>query len=153
MAFDAPAPGSHDPSMPSGALEESSSNLFEAMLAAREAETRGEPQGPALLNFYRTLLEGTLLLPVPPGHGDEAKAALESAVNDEEEVEVSVLLAADSEGNPVGVCFASVAALAAWAPQQTASLPIPARIASDGDRRSRRLPSTEMVPASGCQNP
>jgi len=129
MAFDAPAPGSHDPSMPSGALEESSSNLFEAMLAAREAETRGEPQGPALLNFYRTLLEGTLLLPVPPGHGDEAKAALESAVNDEEEVEVSVLLAADSEGNPVGVCFASVAALAAWAPQQTASLPIPARIA------------------------
>ena len=129
MALDAPAPGSHDPSMPSGALEESSSNLFEAMLAAREAETRGEPQGPALLNFYRTLLEGTLLLPVPPGHGDEAKAALESAVNDEEEVEVSVLLAADSEGNPVGVCFASVAALAAWAPQQTASLPIPARIA------------------------
>ena len=129
MAFDAPAPGSHDPSMPSGALEESSSNLFEAMLAAREAETRGEPQGPALLNFYRTLLEGTLLLPVPPGHGDEAKAALESAVNDEEEVEVSVLLAADSEGNPVGVCFASVAALAAWAPQQTASLPLPARIA------------------------
>ncbi|MDP9250779.1 MAG: SseB family protein, partial [Chloroflexota bacterium] len=82
-----------------------------------------------LLNFYRTLMEGTLLLPGPPGHGDEAKAALESAVNDEEEVEVSVLLAADGEGNPVSVCFASVAALAAWAPQQTASLPLPARIA------------------------
>jgi hypothetical protein len=129
MALDAPAPGSHDRSMPSGALEESSSNLFEAMLAAREAETRGEPQGPALLNFYRTLMDGTLLLPVPPGHGDEAKAALESAVNDEQEVEVSVLLAADSDGNPVSVCFASVAALAAWAPQQTASLPLPAQIA------------------------
>jgi hypothetical protein len=129
MALDAPAPGSHDRSMPSGALEESSSNLFEAMLAAREAETRGEPQGPALLNFYRTLMDGTLLLPVPPGHGDEAKAALESAVNDEQEVEISVLLAADSDGNPVSVCFASVAALAAWAPQQTASLPLPAQIA------------------------
>jgi hypothetical protein len=129
MALDAPAPGSHDRSIPSGALEESSSNLFEAMLAAREAETRGEPQGPALLNFYRMLMEGTLLLPVPPGHGDEAKAALESAVNDEQEVEVSVLLAADTDGNPVSVCFASVAALAAWAPQQTASLPLPARIA------------------------
>jgi len=129
MALDAPAPGSHDRSTPSGALEESSADLFEAMMAARDAEARGEPRGPALRNFYRTLMGGTLLLPVPPGHGDEAKAALETAVNDEEEVEVSVLLAADADGQPVSVCFASVAALAAWAPRQTASLPLPARIA------------------------
>ena len=74
-------------------------------------------------------MDGTLLLPVPPDHGDEAKSALEAAVNDDEEVEVSVLLAADADGKPTSVCFASVAALSAWSPRGTASLPLPARIA------------------------
>ena len=74
-------------------------------------------------------MDSTLLLPVPPDHGNEARAALEAAVNDEEEVEVSILLAADADGKPVSVCFASVAALAAWAPQYSATLPLPARIA------------------------
>ncbi len=32
-----PAPGSHDRSVPSGTLEQSAANLFDAMLAAREA--------------------------------------------------------------------------------------------------------------------
>ena len=41
-ATDRPAPGSHDRSVPSGSLEESAANLFDAMLAAREAEERGE---------------------------------------------------------------------------------------------------------------
>ena len=40
-ATDRPAPGSHDRSTPSGSLETSAANLFEAMLAAREAEERG----------------------------------------------------------------------------------------------------------------
>ena len=39
-----PAAGSHDRSTPSGSLEESAANLFEAMLAARDAEERGERQ-------------------------------------------------------------------------------------------------------------
>jgi len=39
------------------------------------------------------------------------------------------MLAVDAEGNPTSVCFASVAALSAWAPRGTASLPLPARIA------------------------
>ena len=68
---DRPAPGSHDRSVPSGSLEESAANLFDAMLAARAAEERGE-RGP-LHAFYRTLMSGTLLLPVPPEHGDEAQ--------------------------------------------------------------------------------
>lgn len=129
MVLDGPAPGSHDRSMPSGTLEESSLSIFEAMLAARDAEARGDAGRAALDGFYRTLMSGTLLLPVPPEHGDEAKSALESAVNDDEEVEVSVLLAADAEGKPTSVCFASVAALSAWSPRGTASLPLPARIA------------------------
>ena len=129
MAVDRPAPGSHDRSMPSGALEESSLAIFEAMLAARDAEATGEGGRAALDVFYRTLMSGTLLLPVPPEHGDEAKTALDRAVNDDEEVEVSVLLAADAEGRPTSVCFASVAALSAWSPRGTASLPLPARIA------------------------
>ncbi len=103
--------------------------IFEAMLAARDAEQSGEPGRAALDNFYRVLMDGTLLLPVPPEHGDEAKSALEAAVNDDEEVEVSVLLAADADGRPTSVCFASVAALSAWSPRGTASLPLPARIA------------------------
>jgi hypothetical protein len=39
--IDRPTPGSHDPSVPSGSMEESSANLFDAMLAARAAEERG----------------------------------------------------------------------------------------------------------------
>jgi hypothetical protein len=129
MVPDAPEAGSHDRSMPSGVLEESSMAIFEAMLAARDAEASGEGGRAALDAFYRTLMNGTLLLPVPPEHGDEAKSALESAVNDDEEVEVSVMLAADADGRPTSVCFASVAALSAWSPRGTASLPLPARIA------------------------
>lgn len=122
-----PDPGSHDRSVPSGSLEESAANLFEAMLAAREAEERGEP-GP-LRAFYRTLMSGTLLLPVPPEHGDEAKAALAAAVDDDAQVEISVMLAQEPGGNPVSVVFGSFGALAAWAPAHTGNLPLPARIA------------------------
>ena len=129
MTLDAPQPGSHDRSTPTGTLEESAANLFEAMLAAREAEERGEANGRALRDFYRALMSATLLLPVPPDHGDEAKAALEAAVNDDQEVEISVMLAADADGEAISVCFGSFAALSAWAPRGTASLPIPARIA------------------------
>ena len=109
QSADRPAPGSHDRSVPSGSLEESAANLFDAMLAARAAEERGE-RGP-LHAFYRTLMSGTLLLPVPPDHGDEAKAALESAVNDDEQVEISVMLAREAGGETVGVVFGSFAAL------------------------------------------
>ena len=91
MAIDAPRPGSHDRSTPTGSLEESAVALFEAMLAARDAEERGESGAQALGDFYRSLMTGTLLLPVPPEHGDEAKAALETAVNDDAEVEISVM--------------------------------------------------------------
>lgn len=121
-----PAPGSHDRNVPSGSLEESAANLFDAMLAARDAEARGET-GP-LHAFYRTLMSGTLLLPVPPEHGEEARSALESAVNDDEQVEISVMLAREGDA-AVSVVFGSVGALAAWAPRNTASLPLPARIA------------------------
>ena len=127
-SIDRPTPGSHDRSVPSGTLEESAANLFEAMLAAREAEERGG-DGRALKQFYRTLMSGTLLLPVPPGHGKEAKAALAAAVNDDEQVEISVMLAQEGEGRPVSVVFGSVGALAAWAPAHTGNLPLPARIA------------------------
>ncbi len=74
-------------------------------------------------------MSGTLLLPVPPEHGEEAKAALASAVNDDEQVEISVMLAREPGGGTVSVVFASFAALAAWAPAQTGNLPLPARIA------------------------
>jgi hypothetical protein len=126
--IDTPVPGSHDRSVPSGSLEESAANLFEAMLAARDAEERGDDRR-ALNEFYRTLMSGTLLLPVPPEHGDEAKAALAAAVNDDEQVEISVMLAQEGEGRPVSVVFGSVGALAAWAPARTGNLPLPARIA------------------------
>src|SRR5688500_12488018 len=122
-----PAPGSHDRGTPSGSLETSAANLFDAMLAARDAEARGE-RGP-LDAFYRTLMSGTLLLPVPPEHGEEAKEALASAVNADEQVELSVMLAREGEGAPVSVVFASFGALAAWAPANTGNLPLPARIA------------------------
>ena len=125
--IDRPAPGSHDRSVPSGSMEESSANLFDAMLAARAAEERGE-QGP-LHAFYRTLMNGTLLLPVPPEHGEEARAALESAINDDEQVEISVMLARETGGETVSVVFGSFAALAAWAPSGSGNLPLPARIA------------------------
>ena len=114
--------------MPSGSLEISAANLFEAMRAAREAEEQGGDNG-ALHAFYRTLMNGTLLLPVPPDHGEEAKAALATAVNDSDEVEISVMLARDGNGDAVSVCFASNGAMAAWAPRGTASLPLPARVA------------------------
>jgi SseB protein N-terminal domain len=127
QSIDRPAPGSHDRSVPSGSMEESSANLFDAMLAARAAEERGE-RGP-LHAFYRTLMSGTLLLPVPPEHGEEARAALESAINDDEQVEISVMLARESGGETVSVVFGSFAALAAWAPSGSGNLPLPARIA------------------------
>jgi hypothetical protein len=127
QSTDRPAPGSHDRSVPSGSLEESAANLFDAMLAARAAEERGE-RGP-LDAFYRTLMSATLLLPVPPDHGEEARAALESAVNDDEQVEISVMLARETGGETVGVVFGSIGALAAWAPSGSGNLPLPARIA------------------------
>jgi len=126
--MDRPQPGSHDRSVPSGSLEESAANLFEAMLAAREEEERGTGERRALDGFYRTLMSGTLLLPVPPEHGEEARAALASAVNDDEQVEISVMLAREGE-QAVSVVFASFGALAAWAPAKTGNLPLPARIA------------------------
>jgi hypothetical protein len=140
---DRPAPGSHDRSTPTGSLEESAANLFDAMLAARDAEDRGD-RGP-LRAFYRTLMSGTLLLPVPPEHGEEAKAALASAVNDDEQVEISVMLAREGEGQPVSVVFASFGALAAWAPANTGNLPLPARIAI-GNLAAAGLPAI-MDPA------
>ena len=129
MALERPPPGSHDRSVPSGTLEESAAALFEAMLAARDAEERGGDDGSAQRRFYRSLMSGILLLPVPPDHGEEAKAALASAVNEDAEVEISVMLAADADGQPISVCFASYAALSAWAPAGTATLPLPARLA------------------------
>ena len=129
MTVERPAPGSHDRGTPSGTLEESAASLFEAMLAARDAEQRGESAGQAQRGFYQALMSGILLLPVPPDHGEEARDALASAVNDDAEVEISVMLAADADGQPISVCFASYAALSAWAPSGTATLPLPGRIA------------------------
>jgi hypothetical protein len=139
MTLDRPTPGSHDRGTPSGTLEESAANLFEAMLVAREAEERGEDGaqdggegatgGTAQRGFYRALMTGILLLPVPPDHGEEARDALATAVNDDAEVEITVMQAADADGQPISVCFASYAALSAWAPAGTATLPLPARIA------------------------
>jgi hypothetical protein len=124
----APTPGSHDRSTPTGSLEESASNLFDAMLAARAAEEQGA-DARALHAFYRTLMSGTLLLPVPPDHGEEAKEALAAAVNDDQQVEISVMLAREGDGAPVSVVFGSFGALAAWAPAGTGNLPLPSRIA------------------------
>ncbi len=129
MVLERPAPGSHDRSTPSGTLEESSATLFEAMLAARDADDGTDANQAALLGFYRALADGVLLLPVPPDHGEEARSELERAVSEDAEVQITVMLAADPQGNPVSVCFGSVAALSAWAPRGTASLPLPARIA------------------------
>ncbi|TMB52572.1 MAG: SseB family protein [Chloroflexi bacterium] len=127
--IDRPAPGSHDPSTPTGSLETSSANLFEVMVAAREAQERRGGDAGRLHAFYRTLMSGTVLLPVPPDHGVEAREALASAVDEDQEVEISVMLARDAAGQPVNVLFGSIGALAAWSPQGTANLPLPARIA------------------------
>jgi hypothetical protein len=124
-----PQPGSHDPRMPTGSLEISAVTIYEAAMAARDAETSGDADRRALDAFYRAVMSGTLLLPVPPDHGEQAKAALESAVNDDEEVEIAVMLARDADGQPISVVFGSLAALAAWAPSRTGNLPLPARIA------------------------
>lgn len=123
----APAPRSHDRETPTGSLEVSAATLFEAMLAARDAEERGDDA--ALSTFYRTLMTSTVLLPVPPGSETDARAALESAVSDEQAVEISVMLARGGDGQPVSVLFGSAGSLAAWAPVGTSSLPLPARIA------------------------
>lgn len=123
---DRPTPGSHDPAVPSGSLEQSAAALFEAMLAARDAEGSGDAE--ALRAFYRAVLSGTLLLPVPPGRDAEARQALRDALSDEEEVEIEVMLAREGDGETVSVCFGSVAALSAWAPAGTGSLPLPGRI-------------------------
>jgi hypothetical protein len=147
MADDQPAPGSHDRSTPSGTLETSSATLFEAMLAARDAQEgevdsggRSADRSTAHQGFYRALMSGTVLLPVPPNHGEEARAALEGAVNDEQEVEISVMLARDPDGRPVNVLFGSTAALAAWSPVGSANLPLPARIAF-GNLAANGLPA------------
>ena len=124
-----PAPGSHDPRTPTGSLEQSAAAIYEAALAAREAEERGDPDRAALRAFYRALMDGTLLLPVPPEHGEQARDALARAVNDDQEVEIAVMLARDADGQPVSVAFGSFAALSAWAPAHTGNLPLPARIA------------------------
>ncbi len=123
---DAPAPGSHDRSTPTGSLETSAASLFEAMLAARDAQGGGDTR--PLEAFHGALMDSTLLLPVPPGTDAEARQALERAVTDSEEVEIAVMLARDGEGATVNVLFASPGALSAWAPVGTASLPLPARI-------------------------
>lgn len=117
---DRPTPGSHERGVPTGTLEVSAATLFEAMASARD----GRPLEP----FYRALMSSTLLLPVPPGTDAEARAALEQAVSDQEEVEISVMLARDGDGRPTNVLFASPGSLAAWAPIGTTSLPLPARI-------------------------
>ena len=121
-----PAPASHDPRVPTGVLEESAASLFEAMLAAQEAEgsDNAEPQE----SFYRAFLAATLLLPVPTGTQDEARRSLATAVGDQEEVEIPVMLARDGEGNAVSVVFGSGAALAAWSPTGSGSIALPARI-------------------------
>jgi len=130
MVLERPAPGSHDRAVPSGSLEESSARLFEAALAAQQAEREGDHgTSPALDAFYRVLADATLLFPVPPEHGVEAREALETALGDETEVQISVMLASDGEGRPTSVCFGSLAALAAWSPTGSGSLPIPGRIA------------------------
>jgi hypothetical protein len=115
--------------VPTGGLEESAAALFEAMRAARDAESAvGAGSSSSLHGFYRALATATLLLPVPPGTQDQTRDALKRAVSDQDEVEIGVMLAQDSEGAPVSVVFGSVGALAAWAPTGTSSLPLPAAV-------------------------
>jgi hypothetical protein len=125
-AHPAPAPGSHDRSVPTGTLEVSAATLFEAMVEARDAE--GEGRLEPLFAFYRTLMSSTLLLPIPPEARDDTRTALEHAVNEADEIEIGVMLARDPDGDTVSAVFASPGSLAAWAPVGTGSLPLPARI-------------------------
>ena len=122
-----PLPGSHARGVPTGTLEESAVALYEAAIAARDAEGGDDPA--PLRAFYRAIGGATLLLPVPPGTEQEAQAAVDRAVDDEEEVEVGVLLGRGTDGAPVSVAFGSYAALAAWSPLGSTSLALPARIA------------------------
>ena len=105
-------------------LEESAATLFDAMLAARDA---GDDDA-ALRSFYRALVGATLLLPVPPGTQETARRSLADAISDQEEVEIGVMLARDSEGQPVSVVFGSGASLAAWSPTGSGSVALPGRI-------------------------
>jgi hypothetical protein len=122
-----PLPGSHAREVPSGTLEESAASLYEAAIAARDAEGGDDPA--PLRAFYRAIGSATLLLPVPPGTEQETHSAVERAVNDDEEVEVGVLLGRGTDGAPVSVAFGSHAAMAAWSPLGSSSLALPARIA------------------------
>jgi hypothetical protein len=135
-----PAPGSHDRSVPTGSLETSAAAIYEAAEAARAAQVRGDRDGGALAHFYRTLASSTLLLPLAPGTGDGARQALERAVSDSEEVEIAVMLARDADGGSINVMFSSPAALAAWAPVGSSSLPLPGRIVL-GNLAASRLPA------------
>jgi hypothetical protein len=120
-----PPAGSHDPSVPTGALELSAASLFEAMLAARDAADDDDATRNA---FYRALMRATLLLPLPPGSADDARRSLQGAAGDAEEVEIGVMLARGADGAMVNVLFASGAALAAWAPAASGMLPLPASV-------------------------
>lgn len=122
-----PLPGSHARGVPTGTLEESAVALYEAAIAARDAEGGDDPA--PLRAFYRAIGASTLLLPVPPGTEQEAQAAVDQAADDEEEVEVGVLLGRGTDGAPVSVAFGSYAAMAAWSPLGSTSLALPARIA------------------------
>jgi hypothetical protein len=122
-----PPPGSHARETPTGALEESAATLFAAAAAAREAEG----DATTLRAFYRAFGQATLLLPVPPEAGEEARSALERAVGDGEQVEVGVMAARAADGSAVSVVFGSYGALAAWSPLGTTSLALPARVVLD----------------------
>ena len=126
-AQDRPLPGSHARGVPSGTLEESAAALYEAAIAARDAEGGDDPA--PLHAFYRAIGAATLLLPVPQGAEKEAREAVEQVVDDEQEVEVGVLLARAPDGSSVSVAFGSHAAMAAWSPLGSSSLALPARIA------------------------
>lgn len=126
-AEDRPLPGSHARSVPTGTLEESAAALYEAAIAARDAEGGDDPA--PLHAFYRAISAATLLLPVPPGAEKEAREAVEGVADDEQEVEVGVLLARAPDGSSVSVAFGSHAAMAAWSPLGSSSLALPARIA------------------------
>ncbi len=121
-----PQPGSHSRETPTGTLEESAATLFAAAAAARDAAGTDDPS--ALRAFYLAVVDATLLLPVPPAEGEEARAALERAVDDGEDVEVGIMAARSADGSAVSVVFGSYGSLAAWSPPGTTSLALPARI-------------------------
>jgi len=70
-----PLPGSHARDVPRGTLEESAATLYEAALAARDAEGGDDPE--PLHAFYRAFAGAVLLLPVPPGAEEDARLAAE----------------------------------------------------------------------------